>query len=98
MGKKNKEQDEKRGYDYVFEDQIAFVVDEQIKGTNVSDSSWSSEGSSEGCREGCCVRLAEAKGRECPKNLPHSLDSRDVVTVVDGGRAEPCPDIVLPVR
>ena len=46
MGKKNKEQDEKRGYDYVFEDQIAFVVDEQIKGTNVSDSSWSSDSDS----------------------------------------------------
>ena len=51
-----------------------------------------------GEREGCCVRLAEAEGRECPKNLPHSLDSRDVVTVVDGGRIEPRPDIVLPVR
>ena len=37
MGK-NKVSDEKRGYDYVFEDQIAFIVDEQIKGTNVSDS------------------------------------------------------------
>ena len=47
MGKKNKEQDEKRGYDYVFEDQIAFVVDEQIKGTNVSDSSWSSDSDSD---------------------------------------------------
>ena len=48
--------------------------------------------------EGCRVRLAEAEGRECPKNLPHSLDSRDVVTVVDGGRIEPRSDIVLPVR
>ena len=47
MGKKNKEQDEKRGYDYVFEDQIAFVVDEQIKGTNVSDSSSSSDSDSD---------------------------------------------------
>ena len=50
MGKRNVEEDEKKGYDYVYEDQIAFVIDEQIQGTNVSDSDSSSDSDSDSQR------------------------------------------------
>ena len=70
MGKKNKEQDEKRGYDYVFEDQIAFVVDEQIKGTNVSDSSWSSDSDSD-------VQRKKGKGKRRNKTTQERIDDEN---------------------